>query len=57
MAEEKKKKCAHPACNCLVEHGTKYCSDYCHDAAGTMEIACNCRHPQCAAAEAAAAGA
>jgi metallothionein len=57
MAEEKNKKCAHPACNCLVEHGKKYCSDYCHDAAGTMEIACNCRHPECAATEAAAAGA
>ncbi len=56
MAEEKKKKCAHPACNCLVEHGKKYCSDYCHDAAGTMEIACNCRHAECET-EAAATGA
>ena len=49
MAEEKRKKCAHPACNCLVEHGKKYCSDYCHDAGSTMEIACNCRHSECAA--------
>jgi len=46
MAEEKKK-CAHPACNCLVEKGKKYCSDYCHDAAGTMEISCNCHHAEC----------
>jgi hypothetical protein len=57
MAEEKKKKCAHPACNCLVEQGKKYCGDYCHDAAGTVEISCSCRHPECAATEPAAAGA
>jgi hypothetical protein len=47
MAEEKKKKCAHPACDCLVEKGSKYCSQYCKDAAGTMEISCNCRHAEC----------
>ena len=56
MAEEKKKKCAHPACNCPVEHGKKYCSNYCHDAARTVEIACNCRHAECET-EAAATGA
>jgi hypothetical protein len=47
MAEEKKRKCAHPACDCLVDKNTKYCSQYCKDAAGTMEISCNCRHAQC----------
>ena len=56
MAEEEKKKCAHPACNCPVEKGKKYCSDYCHDAAGTLEISCNCRHGECET-ETAAAGA
>ena len=56
MAEEKKKKCAHPACDCLVDKNTKYCSQYCKDAAGTMEISCNCRHAECGT-EAAAAGA
>jgi len=55
MAEEKKK-CAHPACNCLVEKGKKYCSDYCLDAAGTLEISCNCHHAGCET-EAAATGA
>jgi hypothetical protein len=54
MAEEQKKKCAHPSCSCLVEKGKKYCSDYCHDARGTMELSCNCRHPQCAEQSAAA---
>ena len=47
MAEEKKKKCEHPACNCLVEKSKKYCSDYCHDAGSTVELSCNCRHPEC----------
>ena len=52
MAEEKKKR-AHPACNCLVEKG-KYCSQYCKDARGSMEISCNCRHAECATEAAAA---
>lgn len=55
MAEEKKKKCAHPACNCPAEKG-KYCSQYCKDAGGRMEISCNCHHAECQA-EPAAAGA
>jgi len=41
-------KCAHPACNCTVANGSKYCSEYCHDAAGTTELACNCGHAGCA---------
>jgi len=44
-------KCAHPACNCLVEDGSKYCSQYCKDARGTMEIACNCGHAGCGVGE------
>jgi len=47
MADEKKK-CAHPACSCMVGHDSKYCSTYCEDAKGTMEISCNCEHPGCA---------
>lgn len=46
MAE--KKKCAHPACNCVPPDGKKYCSQYCSDAGNTMEIACNCGHAGCA---------
>jgi hypothetical protein len=46
-AEENKNRCAHPSCMCLVEKGKKYCSDYCHDARRTMELSCNCRHPEC----------
>jgi metallothionein len=56
MADNQTKKCAHPACNCPVSKGQKYCGDYCHDARRTLELSCNCRHPECAV-EAAAAGA
>ena len=47
MATETNKKCAHPACQCMAAQGSKYCSDYCHDAGDTMEIRCNCGHPGC----------
>ncbi len=47
MAEQVQK-CAHPACNCTVASGEKYCSTYCHDAGGKTELMCNCGHPNCA---------
>jgi hypothetical protein len=52
MADKKKGMCAHPACNCMVSKGEKYCSAYCHDAADTTEISCNCEHAGCSLAEA-----
>jgi hypothetical protein len=52
MAEKQKGMCAHPACNCPVQEGEKYCSPYCHDAADTTEIFCGCEHQACALAEA-----
>jgi hypothetical protein len=45
------KKCAHPACSCKVDAHTTYCSQYCEDAGGTMEISCNCGHAGCAISE------
>src|SRR5580700_2645330 len=33
MADKQKGMCAHPACNCPVPEGEKYCSQYCKDAA------------------------
>jgi hypothetical protein len=30
-----------------------YCSTYCHDAGGTMEISCNCGHAGCSVTESA----
>jgi hypothetical protein len=43
-------KCAHPACLCLVEkrgpYG-KYCSEHCKEAAGEIELRCDCQHTVC----------
>jgi hypothetical protein len=49
--DPKKKKCAHPACTCQVDSNQKYCSQYCSDAGGTMEISCNCGHAGCSVSE------
>ena len=49
MSEEQKKTCAHPACDCPPEEGSKYCSEYCKDAekSHVMEIGCGCDHDAC----------
>jgi hypothetical protein len=52
MADKPKGMCAHPACNCPVPKGEKYCSQYCKDAGDTTEISCNCEHPGCSLADA-----
>jgi len=44
-------KCAHPACNCNVTDGKKYCSQYCSDAGDEVEIACDCGHGGCEISE------
>jgi hypothetical protein len=41
------KKCAHPACSCPVPEGEDYCSTSCEDAAGLIELSCNCEHASC----------
>ncbi len=43
-------KCAYGLCECVVEPGDKYCSNYCEDAAREreVEIQCDCKHPSCA---------
>jgi hypothetical protein len=44
------KKCAHPACECLVEKGGrfgKYCSEVCKEKGDTIELHCDCQHPPC----------
>lgn len=45
--KKKDNKCAHPSCNCPPAKGGKYCSEYCKDARGSMELSCNCRHEGC----------
>jgi len=48
MAEQKPKKCAHPACQCTVSDDDEYCSQQCEDAGDEVEISCDCGHPGCA---------
>jgi hypothetical protein len=49
MPEETEAKCAHGACDCPAEKGSKYCSEYCEEAekSRVMEIGCGCKHPAC----------
>ena len=47
MKDKENKKCAHPACQCMTNEESKYCSTYCEDAKDTIEIACNCGHAMC----------
>jgi hypothetical protein len=46
-------KCAHGGCNCTVDSGQQYCSDYCASMANGDQAAgdheCACGHPECTA--------
>jgi hypothetical protein len=48
MSETKVEKCAHPGCDCTVEKGKEYCSDYCESLGKQPSIACECEHAGCA---------
>jgi hypothetical protein len=50
MATIEQKKCAHPACRCIVPDSKKYCSQRCEDSKEEVEISCDCAHPGCALA-------
>ena len=44
------RRCAHPACKCLVQKDGpfgKYCSEHCKESADISELRCECRHPAC----------
>lgn len=48
MADEKKAKtCKNAACSCTVPEGEKYCSASCAGSGATIEIDCDCSHPEC----------
>jgi hypothetical protein len=49
MADKENAKCAHPACGCPREEGSKDCGEYCEEAekAGVLEIGCGCEHDGC----------
>jgi hypothetical protein len=35
-----KNKCAHPACSCAAEEGSRYCGPYCEGARDKIELSC-----------------
>lgn len=48
MAEDKEKRvCKNAACSCSVPEGQKYCSASCEGTGDTIEIDCDCSHPEC----------
>ena len=49
MADEKKetKQCKNPPCTCPVQPGAKYCGASCEGTGQTIELDCDCQHPEC----------
>ena len=47
MADDKEKKCKNPACSCPPQPDGKYCSASCEGTGDTIEIDCDCGHPEC----------
>lgn len=45
MADENT--CKNPSCTCVPQPGDKYCSASCEGAGDTIEIDCDCGHPEC----------
>jgi hypothetical protein len=48
MADENEKKCKNPVCTCPSQPDGKYCSASCEGAGKTVELDCDCGHPECA---------
>ena len=48
-SEVKWKTCAHQGCACEPRINSKYCSDYCEQAADKVEETCGCGHNGCGA--------
>jgi len=50
MSTGEQTKCAYERCECAVNDGERYCSDYCADASAEreIEIQCDCKHAPCA---------
>jgi hypothetical protein len=44
---DKPKKCANPACTCIPDDKSKYCSAHCEGQAGRVEVMCRCGHAEC----------
>ncbi len=47
MADDQEKQCKNPACTCPAQTDAKYCSAACEGAGNTVQIDCDCGHPEC----------
>lgn len=47
MADEEKVTCKNPVCSCSPQPDGKYCSASCEGAGKTIELDCDCGHPEC----------
>ena len=47
MADDEKETCKNPVCGCAPPTDGKYCSASCEGAGKTIEIDCDCGHPEC----------
>ena len=48
MADDtEKKECKNPTCTCPPQPGGKYCSASCEGTGKTIELDCDCGHPEC----------
>ena len=48
MAEDEEgQTCKNDACSCTVPKGQKYCGASCEGSGSTIEIDCDCSHPEC----------
>jgi len=45
--DEKKNQCKNPPCTCPPQPGGKYCSASCEGTGKTIELDCDCGHPEC----------
>ena len=46
MADDEKVACKNPVCSCAPQPGGKYCSASCEGAGKTIELDCDCGHPE-----------
>lgn len=44
---EEAKKCKNPPCSCEPRGDSKYCSTSCEGVGNTIELDCDCSHPEC----------
>src|SRR6266511_4586147 len=47
MADDQENQCANPVCTCPPQPDGKYCSASCEGKGQTVELDCDCGHPEC----------